>query len=214
MTIEQRKILKILLAIIVVVVVIFAAYQIYLYVSRIGKVAITVNVAPNDASVVFSSGSKKYSGGNGVRYLPPGSYTVNATQTGFSSYSQKVSLKKGVTPKPLFIALTPESSEAKTWAQNNMSQFNEIDTKSEQYDSSHKTQSKSAAIFAQLPYQDAYYMIGYQNQSDGQPEITIETASPQYRYEAFQHIYQMGFNPADYHIVFTDYTNPLGAASK
>lgn len=213
MSMEQRKVIKILIAVIAIVLVAAALYQTYLFATRIGKVAIAVNVAPNDVSVVFTDGSKKYSGGNGTSYLPPGSYTVTAKQSGFSDYSQKVTIQKNKTPKPLFIELTPQSSAAKAWAQNNMSQFNDIDTLSEQYDDAHKTTSKSAAIFSQLPYQDAYYTIGYQSGANGQPEITIDTASPQYRYEAFQHIYQMGFNPADYHIVFTGYTNPLGVAS-
>lgn len=210
---NQRKVVKILTLVVTVLIIVFIAYTVYLFLSRLGKVAISINVAPNDSQVVFTDGSKNYKSGNGVGYVPPGEYTIKISRQNFSSYTQKVTIKSGVTPKPLFVELSPSNAAGNTWMQNNSSQFNTIETKSEKYDNAHRVINKTAEIFSQLPYQNAYYTIGYQLQSNGQPEITIDTASPQYRYEAFQHIYQMGFNPADYHIVFTNYVNPLGVSS-
>lgn len=204
---NRRRVLAAGIAIFTLIV----AWGVYTYVSRIGKIAVTINAVPSN-SVVLANNTPV---GSGTVWLLPGDYTIKGSKDGFSTREKKVTVNDsdGERDTVVALALTPESDEAKKWAENHESEYKnneefgaiEAQANGEQF-------RENNPVIAKLPYDDPYYQIDYITE-EGDVVITIATPSPRYRYYAVQKFRDLGFDPADFKIRFTDFNNPLGGSS-
>ena len=87
---------------------------------------------------------------------------------------------------------------------------------SSQNANSGKTLAENAPLVTQLPIEGYTYTVGYKNDagnSSGKPiVVTIDTTAG-YRNAAIGSIYNVGFDPGDYKLQFSDYTNPFEEAN-
>ncbi|OGL22520.1 hypothetical protein A2707_04315 [Candidatus Saccharibacteria bacterium RIFCSPHIGHO2_01_FULL_45_15] len=184
-------------------------WSVYTYVSRIGKTAVTINAVPSNSTVLANNTSV----GSGTVWLTPGEYTVKGSKDGFSTREKKITVDEEKRDNVVALALTPESDEAKRWAEKNQRQYKdneefgaiEAQANGEQF-------RQNNPVVAKLPYDDPYYQINYITENDD-VIITITTPSPRYRYYAVQKFRELGFDPARFIMRFTDFKNPLGGVS-
>jgi len=183
----------------------FAAYQIYTTEQRQGKVALTLKLLPQDATVTLNN-SQNVS--PGTIYLKQGTYTVHAHKDGFEDFNNTLTVPNdtGV----YNIQLLPVSDDAKKWVADHQDQY--LQTEQEGAKSAEAvTQSFQAAnpIVKNLPYNDPYFSIGYTSSDNKTIQLTITGVSAMYRYQAIQKIYGWGYNPADFKINYTNYVSQL-----
>ena len=201
---NRRKVLAIGAILLIVVV----GWGLFTYVSRIGKVPVVINAVPSNSTV--------YAGeirvGSGTVWLVPGEYTIKSSKEGFADRQKKVTVSNDKKNNVVALALTPESDEAKQWADKHQQQYKnneefgaiEARINGEQF-------RQNNPVTAKLPYDDPYFQINYVVEDDD-VIVTITTPSPRYRYLAVQKFRELGFDPSDYQIRFTDFTNPLEGA--
>lgn len=147
--------------------------------------------------------------------LANGTYSIRAEKDGFSSYSGTVIIDDF--NKYIAVALQPESDSAKRWAADNESAYLDQEAAGEAtIGASGKNFADANPIVSQLPIEGYTYTVGYKlDQSDSTGKsiiITIDTTSG-YRNAAIGSIYNVGFDPGDYKLQFSDYTNPFEEVS-
>lgn len=202
---NRRRVLLIGAALLVLVII----WGAYTYVSRIGKVAVVINAVPSN-SMVFANNVQV---GSGTAWLEPGEYTIKGSKDGFAVREKKVIVTTDKNNNVVALGLTPQSDEAKQWAEKNQQQYKnneefgaiEARINGEQF-------RQSNPITEKLPYDDPYYQIDYITE-EGDIIVTITTPSPRYRYYAVQKFRELGFDPSDFVIRFTNFKNPLQGAS-
>lgn len=177
-------------------------------VDRIGKVATTIAVVPSDATVTID-GNKI---GSGNKWMPAGKYEVVVQKEGFETKKKTVNITDAKEKNIIAVSLTPQSDEAKEWAEkhqkdySNNERFGAIEASNEG-----KYFSETNPITTKLPYTDPYYTISYTPNADNSVDITIATESPRYRFYAIEKIRELGYDPTDFKIIFKDFKNPLEA---
>lgn len=199
--------LKLVVGFIVLLILILAGYFAYISISRSGKVAVTVNAVPADATITFNGTEVS----PGTIYLTPGGYEIKATKEGFDDFSNAVQITES--DKTVSIPLTPASDEAKKWAEENRSEYLELEAKSGiAAQEQGKDFREKNPIVSLLPYENLLYTIGYRaDPADptGQSIIIEIDASEGYRQQAIYQISQWGYDPTDFKINFRDYQNPF-----
>lgn len=168
---------------------------------------ITISKVPSDARV-FVNG-KEVSGDR--TNLANGTYTITAKKDGFTDFTTTAVIDDN--SKYIVIALAPESSEAKKWAEQNQNLYLEQESKSG------KQAAEAGGAFAAknpiveyLPVNNYTYNVGYkldQHDTTGDSIIITVDADEGYRNAAVQSISELGFDPGDYNIEFDNYTNPF-----
>lgn len=176
------------------------------FISHIGKLPVVVKTVPSSATIRVSSSSVS----NGTTWLAPGKYTITVDSEGFVSRKETLVVTDIKKQNVIAIALTPSSDTAKEWAAKHENEYKDI----EPYGSIEANNNglyiaKAHPITNVLPIEDPYYQIRYTITDDDTVSITIVTPSPRYRYYALQKIRDLGYNPTDYRIKFTDFKNPL-----
>lgn len=178
------------------------------YISRIGKIGVTISTVPYNADVRVNNTPAH----GGTYWLTPGTYTVAASKDGFMSTEKRVVVSTSKKQNVVAMALTPQSDAAKQWADQHQSEYknNEI------YGAIEARENGAAfkelnPITKLLPYTDPYYEISYRRGSNDTITITIITESPRYRYYAVEKLRELGYEPTDFAIEFTNFKNPLEA---
>ncbi|MBW4061643.1 hypothetical protein HJC99_03695 [Candidatus Saccharibacteria bacterium] len=197
--------LKLALSLIALVLVGLAAYFTYITISRHGKIGVTLAVFPTTAAINLNTGQVVK---NGTVYLPAGTYTANVSADGFAPLKQTFVINSD--RHDYAFVLTAQSDAAKKWVADHPKEAHAIESiagaQSNQDTNVFYQQNSIAAL---LPLIDTYFSIGYKVPG-GVFTVTINTASPRYRYYALQQIENWGYDPAKLNIVFTDFKNPLG----
>lgn len=168
---------------------------------------ISISKVPGDAKLYIND--KEVWGDHAN--LPNGTYSVRAEKDGFASYSGTVIIDDF--NKYIVIALQPESDAAKKWASDNESAYLNQEAAGEAtIGASGKSFADANPIVSQLPIEGYTYTVGYKlDQSDSAGKsiiVTVDTTSG-YRNAALNSIYNVGFDPGDYKLQFTNYTNPF-----
>ena len=184
-------------------IIVWAAWT---YFDRTGKIPLTISVVPSNATVLVNGKSL----GNGTHWLAGGNYTIKAEKEGFASQSASVQVTANKTQNVAAFSLSPESSDAKKWADSHQAdykrneQFGAIQARNDG-----KYFSDKNPITTKLPFNDPYFTIGYRVNKDNSIVLTVETPSPRYRFYAIEKIRLMGYDPTDFTIEFRDFKNPL-----
>ena len=169
--------------------------------------SVIISRVPSDAKLYVDG--KEISGDR--TSLSNGTYKVRAEKDGFYSYSDSVIIDDN--SKYIAVALEPESSDATKWAKDNqdlyLQQESEFGAKSGEAGA---TVLNDNPIIDSLPIDGETYSVGYitdNNDKSGNSIIVTVHATSGYRNSAIKDIYNLGFDPADYQIQFSDYTNPF-----
>lgn len=177
---------------------------------RRGKIAVPVQVAPNDASVTLSTGEELPS--DGEAYIKPGEYKVTVKAAGFGSQTRELRVSEAATPY-IYIGLVGKSKEAKQWQKNHQREYDELEklttAKSREYSVMF---DRNNPIVADLPINDPYYSIGYRNDDDTSVELIVWGTSPSNRAAALEMLRDKGHEPTDYRITYEGFDNPLGGS--
>jgi hypothetical protein len=201
---------KIIGTLVLVVIIALVGYGIYKQVAKTSNVAVTVAVAPSDATITIDGKAAS----TGTTYLAPNkNYKVTISKNGFSTYS--VSQYVDSAHNTISVALSPISDEAKKWVEAHQDQFLAVEGDAgAQANATGEEFAEQNPITNVLPVDNFVYTIGYKNdQSDpsGNSIILTIDAAEGYRNGAVQAIRDMGYDPAKYKIEFKDYQNPFSS---
>jgi hypothetical protein len=207
---ELPRNVKVAGILILVAIVALIGYGIYKQVMKTDNVAITVAVAPSDASISIDGKTS----GTGTVYLASGkAYKVVISKDGFSTYSVNQYIDSA--HDTISVALSPISDEAKKWVEENQDQYLAIEGDAgAQANATGEEFSKQNPITDDLPIDNLIYTIGYKNdQTDpsGNSIIITVDAAAGYRNGAIQAIRDLGYDPTKYKIEFKDYQNPFAS---
>lgn len=193
--------------------VIFITLMIYVIVSlvmgvfeRQGKIAVPVSLVPADATI-YVDGEKISR--SGTIYIKPGQRQVKVTSPGFESVEKTYRIYDYNAPG-IYIGLIGQSDSAKKWQQNNQFRYRKLELlateKAHQYNQLFEERNP---IVKDLPIKDPYFTISYRNIDDKTIKLTIWGTSARYRQYALNYLRQLGYEPTDYEIEFSNFTNPL-----
>jgi hypothetical protein len=187
---------------IVVGLIIYDYYQ-----ARVGKIAVEVLTAPQDATVKLSDGTVL---GRGTVWVRPGTYTATVNKSGFTTRTKNLIVQPYINPT-IYIGLAPESQEAWQWYHKQQSLYAELEAKSRDAAIiSGEKFTNANPIVKKLPIEDPYFSIRYETKNDKDITLVIRGTSPRYREYAIQKIYELGYDPADYQLDIKGFVNPLG----
>lgn len=193
---------------IVALVAIPVALWIRTSISQQGTVQVAILTVPEDATVVVKDVS--YTGKKSFR-IAPGVYEVKTSKEGFSETTQTITVSED-TKTTVIAALNPESIEAQQWAQRNQLKYTRLEGQAGQLaNEKGRAFNEEYPITKKLPLQKATYRLGYRQVSEKASDGIIVTISAYqgYREAALQELRDLGFDPSDYTIEFTNYRNPF-----
>lgn len=195
-------------SLITLVVIGLLGYGAYIAISRTGKEAVQVYLTPGDATLTANGEHLD----NGTVYLVPGTYEVKASKDGFESFSQKIVIDNPNT-KEIDIALQPVSEEAKKWAAENQKLYLAYEGRAgKRANQEGEEFSKKNPVASRLPIDTFLYSIGYRadtSDPSGDSIIIVISAPEGYRWAALERFRDLGYDPTDYTIEFTNYKNPF-----
>ena len=194
---------KLIITVCIAVAVMLTAYGIFYYIRQLNNIHITISVVPSDAKVTLN-GTEFRSGG---AWLKPGAYTIEVAKDGFETYKAQREIADGFT---LTTALLPKSEAAQEWFDNNQEQYKRqedlVNKLSDKYIESVQEQYSDLGA---LPISLPAFTIEYRPDENGKPVIYIEAYDGS-RNAALAKLYEVGIDPANYKLEFSDYTNPFG----
>lgn len=203
---KHKKLLVLSIAILFIVLIVWGVVT---YVSRLGKVSVTIATVPRDAQVTINGRDAS----SGTHWHIPGTYKITATKDGFVSRTKTVIVSRDKQQNAVALSLTPESDAAKKWAEINVSAYKSNEAYGAiEARANGEYLKKKHPITNVLPYTDPYYEISYEITPESALTVTIATPSPRYRYLAIEKLRGLGYNPTEFRVVFKDFKNPLGDA--
>jgi len=201
---QNKKLIGVAIGILLIAVI---GYLTFIAVSRSGKLPVTINAVPSDASITIDG--KKTSGK--TAYVTPGSHEFKATKDGFTAF--KASHYIDHENQVVTIPLSPESKEATKWAQDNQALYTQLEGVASQAanDQGQAFEDKNP-ITSLLPFNNYLYTIGYHadpSDPSGNSIIIDIDAADGYRQSALNQLYQWGYDPTNFTINFNNYKNPF-----
>jgi PEGA domain-containing protein len=198
---------RLIVSIVFLIIIGLIGYAIYLQVSRIGKIPIIIAAVPSDTKVVIDGQTTS----SGTFYVKPGTYTVTGKKDGFADFSHSVYIKDA--NQLIAVPLEAVSDEARSWAEKNISDYNNLEGKvgSVVNQEGEAFRSKNPIVDL-LPFSNYIYTIGYSadtSDPSGNSIILQINASEGYRQAAINQIRQWGYDPTEFIIKFNDYKNPF-----
>lgn len=201
---------KIGAAAVIVIIVALLGYGVYKQTVIANNVAVTVTVAPKDATITVDGKTM----GQGTIYLKPGKkYPVTVSKDGFQTYNGSQYID--ATNNSITVALQPASDEAQKWIDENQDQYTEVEAQAGARENAAGQEfSNKNPITDNLPIDNLIYTIGYKrDNSDPSGDSIILTidAAQGYRNGAIKAIRDLGYDPSKFKIEFYDYTNPFAS---
>lgn len=198
----KGKKVTVLIVVIVFFVLISLAYLVF---NNIGKIEVTISVAPKDSEILLDQTHHINPGNN---FLSPGSHNIKIERTGFYSQSFNINVTAdGANNLP--IALTPKTDAAKTYLGSHSSDFIKIgDLSDSESNIITRSINKKYLLIKKLPIDiSPLYIISY-GPSQKYPNdptkiaIIISSSGPASDQYAISTIYDKGYDPSDYEIIF------------
>lgn len=176
--------------------------------SRNGKVAVSVTMAPADATLKIDGRSAKH---GDVIYLKAGNYNYEATRPFFIQRNDSIDITE--TSRDIVVSLSPEGPEGNRIYESKKKDYTFLEGVAGEV-----AMEKGSALrndyplIQRLPYSNMLFKIGYKSASqspDDKSIIVTVHASPIYYNAAIVQISKWGYNPADYNIEVVGEENPF-----
>ncbi len=171
------------------------------------------SAVPNDATVTIDQSGVGSNSKNGVT---PGKHIVVAKRKGFEDKSQEVDAKQGET-KIVRLLMTPNSQEGYNWLREHPEQAVEYEgAVGEQFDQTSQKATDANPLIAYLPEVHPTWRVDYgksvKNPNDPKALAIIVTygGAEIDKQNALNWIKSIGFNPADYEIIYQTPPQPGG----
>lgn len=166
---------------------------------------ITLTMTPSTARVLVDGKATRVSGGR--MYVPTGKHAIQATQSGFSDYSDVVEVNQ--TPKTLIIILNPIDAVGRKFLHFNPAEQRLRESiigklSAEQ----NEVLAEKNPVTAMLPYIDQYFRIDY-GASRTHPEdsnaiaVYITSFAPEGNQRALALLQAKGFDPNKLEIIYS-----------
>lgn len=207
---NRRKLIKVVVVLLTLGALFFFLYKPANSFLHKGEAELEIEVIPADSTITINGESVKA----GTVFVNPGSHKVEVTKEGFLTESRSIEVFQDNTAK-VYITLAADSADAQKFYRDNP----KLQIKSEEYGSITADQIQSSIssnypIIKQLPYISADFRVDYgvsQKFPDNPDKIALYITAPvaDIRELALNWISLAGYNPADYEIIFLDYTNPF-----
>lgn len=179
----------------------------FVLVTRVGKVPVSIQALPNDAVVKIDG--KEISTGD--HYLPAGEYSFTASKEGWSTDTLKLTIDEDNADVALL--LSPQSDQAKAEYEGTTDTDEREQLSSIRSNSKGKTVTSNYPVIAKLPYSDSTgpYKIdyGYPREDSTTPYILISFSTPNGRTKALRWLSEQKLDITNTEIVFSDFENPL-----
>lgn len=175
---------------------------------RHDKAIVSFRSVPDDLSINIDNHIYKHPS---TLYLTPGTYSLIAKKDGFADRQLDITVKKGENPTVL-VPLEAVSDDAKAWAEKNQEKYWEIEGLAEEQSSGDNLALiNKYPLLKKLPYDNYLFSITYHIEDYGdEKRMVIDIRSPDiYREAALQQLRNLGVDPVDYTINFSDYRNPF-----
>lgn len=200
--------LKIIGSIFALAIVVAIAITVYLGITRAGTYKVSIIIAPADSQVTIDG--HKVSGD--TIYLAPGEHTYTVSRSDFRSYSDTVTITDNG-EQYISAALESINDAGRAYASQVDSEYSKVleigGITAEQQ--GEKFTDKNP-ITKDLPYSNMLFSIGYRldpSDASGSSIIVTIDSSDVYRENAITQLKNLGYNPAEYNIEFTDLENPF-----
>lgn len=177
---------------------------VYFLTANVGKNQVAVYTLPSDASITIDG--KAVNGE--VQYLEAGEYAIKVERKDFRPQTIVKQVVDGDNTA-ITVALDPANANGQKWLDDNTEAVAEFESEvGAVADAEGEAFQKKNPIVKDLPYQNYLFTIGYRNDpSDpsGQSIILVIDAPDIYRQQALTQIYNLGYDPTDYKIDFTNF---------
>ncbi len=195
----------------ILVILALAIWSGIVFISRQGKIKVTIQAAPKDSLIMIDGKKSKV----GDVYVEPGEHMFVASKNGFLEDRKKTTISEGNN----YVGLLPtaESKEAVEWSNKN-SQAREAIGSIIANQRGEMLRNK-ASIINKLPYMEIAgpFRIDYGISSasnTAHPYLIIHYTTAESRQKALGWIRKQGHEPTDLDIRFTDFSNPLTSEAK
>ena len=205
---EHRTAARIVFTALIIVIVGLVGYAIFIAVDREGKVQVELAVVPRDAKITVDGKDVNPS----FTYLQPGKkYSFKAQKQGFKSLEIVSYIAED--NKVVTLPLTPESEDAKKWAEANQDNYSVLAAMASKATNEEGEKiTEQNPIVSSLPYKNLIYSIGYRgdpSDPSGRSIIVIIDARPNSRTAALQKLSELGGDITTLKIEFANYENPF-----
>lgn len=205
---EHRTAARTIFTMLAIVCIGLVGYAIYLGIDRKDKVQVELAVVPSNAKVTIDGKDTNPS----FAYLHPGKkYKFKAQKEGFKSL--EIESYVGKDNKIVTLPLTPESEEAKKWAENNQDRYSILEAMaSKAANEEGEKITEQNPLVSVLPYKNLIYSIGYRgdpSDPSGRSIIIVIDARPNSRTAALVKLGELGGDITKLKIEFANYENPF-----
>ena len=177
---------------------------VYLLTANIGKNQVAIYTLPADATVTIDG--KAVSGE--TQYLAAGEYAIKVERQDFRSQTIVKQVVDG-NNTAVTIGLEPANDAGQKWLDDNAEAVAEFESKvGAVANAEGEAFQKKNPIVKDLPYQNYLFTIGYRSDPgdpSGQSIILVIDAPEIYRQQALTQIYNLGYDPTDYKINFSNF---------
>ncbi len=203
---QQNRTKQIILLIVITLGVIIG-FVLIQALNRLGKKSVEIVVAPRIATIKIDNQSV----GQGTVYLKEGEHTLLVSSDGFSTVSKKFTVPTTI---PITALLTPKTTAAQQYASTHQAEFLKVEgVVGNSSDQAGQQYLKENPILGFLPYKSPLFNIDYGNAANGDLRLYISASTPVGRQVAIAEIRKWGFDPTNYDITFTNFTNPFSGTT-
>jgi len=199
---SKKKILIIIL--VAAFVMLSGIYVIIRIINQPITTGVNISAVPSD-SEVYIDGKRV---GSGINTTKPGTHIIEVRHNNFETKTTQIkSIDNQIILVP--IALSANTDAGKTWEKNNQNAYLALQgIGDKQYDNSANALEKAYPIVKKLPLDnsplfriDYGVSIKYPNDPT-RTALYISSDNPTDKFSAIKNIYDLGFDPSDYEIIF------------
>ncbi|HUD03715.1 MAG TPA: PEGA domain-containing protein [Patescibacteria group bacterium] len=196
---------KLLIIIIVISAVLFVSVFIFNAIRNSSKDTIILTVAPKKSSIIMDAHTVIHPG---TIKVAPGNHTINVTYSGFASTEKSFTTTKNQVIN-VWVALSPNSPVGNNFISSNQNEFLEVEKiAGQEFDQGANQIANLYPIIKKLPY-DIFPIFridyGASKKYPNNPTriaLYISVTHPSDKQDALITIYDMGYDPSDYEIIF------------
>lgn len=192
------------------VIVAIVVYSLFVVISRIGKVAVSVDIAPFTAKVTLNG---EPVANHSTVYLEPGEYAVEAKQEHFTDFAQNFVISEK--DHQIYGLMDPTDDEGQRIYVERIKDFYYVEgIFGEIVNAEGEARLEKYPILAYLPYNKPTFSISFQTKEGGEPQINIKSQRVYYD-AAVAKLYSFDkkISVAAYDVQIADYKDPFAGVT-